>query len=186
MTTARTDRPPVVRREGAPAGPRAAAFPGILIGAGLGAFVDGVLIHQILQWHHMRSGDGAAGGESLGTVAGLEANTLADGLFHAAAWVAVLVGVVLLWRRAPGPRASARDGRRLAGLLVLGWGLFNLAEGLVNHHLLRVHHVRDDLGGPVEWDLGFLAVSAGLVVAGRLLAGPLRGAGDGVSPSGRR
>src|SRR6187551_1598945 len=28
---------------------------GILIGAGLGGFLDGVLLHQILQWHNMLS-----------------------------------------------------------------------------------------------------------------------------------
>ena len=29
---------------------------GILLGAGLGGFVDGILLHQILQWHNMLSG----------------------------------------------------------------------------------------------------------------------------------
>ncbi|MEC9053245.1 MAG: DUF2243 domain-containing protein, partial [Actinomycetota bacterium] len=56
----------------------------------------------------------------------------------------------------------------LGGLLV-GWGLFNLVEGMVDHHLLGVHHVRDDLGAPLAWDLGFLAVGALLVVGGVLL-----------------
>jgi len=26
---------------------------GIYLGAGLGGFVDGIVLHQILQWHHM-------------------------------------------------------------------------------------------------------------------------------------
>jgi uncharacterized membrane protein len=30
--------------------------------------------------------------------------------------------------------------------------------------LLGVHHVRDDLGGPMSWDSGFLAFGALLVV----------------------
>ena len=30
-------------------------LPGIVIGVGLGGFVDGILLHQILQWHHMLS-----------------------------------------------------------------------------------------------------------------------------------
>jgi uncharacterized membrane protein len=55
------------------------------------------------------------------------------------------------------------------GCLLLGWGIFNLAEGVVNHHLLGLHHVRDDLGGPLSWDLGFLALGLVLVVLGRLL-----------------
>jgi hypothetical protein len=36
-------------------------------------------------------------------------------------------------------------------LLVAGWGLFNVAEGLLDHQLLGVHHVRDDLGAPLSW-----------------------------------
>jgi len=28
---------------------------GIFLGLGLGGFVDGILLHQILQWHHMLS-----------------------------------------------------------------------------------------------------------------------------------
>ena len=52
------------------------------------------------------------------------------------------------------------------GLLLVGWGGFNLVEGLVDHHLLRIHHVRDDVGSPLPWDLGFLAISAMLVLVG--------------------
>ncbi len=46
----------------------------------------------------------------------------------------------------------------------MGWGIFNLVEGLVNHQLLGVHHVRDDLGAPLSWDLGFLA--SGVLLTG--------------------
>jgi Predicted membrane protein (DUF2243) len=28
--------------------------------------------------------------------------------------------------------------------------------GLIDHEILGVHHVRDDLGGPLSWDIGFL------------------------------
>ena len=56
--------------------------PGFLFGLGLGGFIDGIVFHQVLQWHHMLTGD--SGGEPSDTVAGLEANTLADGLFHLA------------------------------------------------------------------------------------------------------
>ena len=55
------------------------------------------------------------------------------------------------------------------GALLAGWGGFNLVEGLINHHLLGLHHVRDDLGGPLAWDLGFLALGAAQLVAGMLL-----------------
>ena len=54
---------------------------GLLFGLGLGGFVDGIVLHQILQWHHMVSSVSSA---PVTTVAGLEANTLADGVFHLA------------------------------------------------------------------------------------------------------
>jgi uncharacterized membrane protein len=140
--------------------------PGFLFGLGLGGFVDGIVLHQVLQWHHMLTGD--SGGEPSDTVAGLEANTLADGLFHLATWALVVVAMVLTvtaWRRGDfGPTWRAQ-----IGLLLAGWGVFNVVEGLVNHHLLGIHHVRDDLGAPVAWDLAFLAFGLLLVAAGLAL-----------------
>lgn len=101
------------------------------------------------------------------TVAALEDNTFWDGLFHAGTWVLALAGVILLWRAT----RHGRDAtwRTLAGLLLLGWGLFNVIEGVVNHQLLRIHHVRDDLGGPLSWDLGFLVLGLILLGAGLML-----------------
>ena len=55
-------------------------------------------------------------------------------------------------------------------MLLAGWGLFNVVEGLIDHEILGIHHVRDDLGGPVGWDLGFLALGVVLLVGGALLA----------------
>lgn len=140
--------------------------PGFLFGLGLGGFVDGIVFHQVLQWHHMLTGD--SGGEPSDTVAGLEANTLADGLFHLATWVLVVVAMALtvtVWRRGD----LAPPWRTHVGLLLAGWGVFNVVEGLVDHHLLGIHHVRDDLGAPVGWDLAFIAVGLLLVAAGLAL-----------------
>lgn len=66
------------------------------------------------------------------------------------------------WRRGH----TAPSWRFHVGLVLVGWGIFNLVEGLVDHHLLRIQHVRDDLGGPLSWDLGFLAFGVLLVVGG--------------------
>jgi uncharacterized membrane protein len=104
------------------------------------------------------------------TVAGLEANTLWDGLFHAATWIAVAVGLFILWRRATDWR-WAMSGRALIGWVLVGWGLFNLAEGTVDHHILGIHHVREGAGiNETAWDVGFLAFGAALVLGGWLLA----------------
>ena len=146
--------------------PRAPSF---VLGLGLGGFIDGIVLHQILQWHHMLTGDN--GGEPMDTVAGLETNTLVDGVFHMATWILVAAATVLLvsaWQRGE----LAPPWRTHFGLLLVGWGVFNLVEGLIDHQLLGIHHVRDDLGAPLGWDLGFLAFGALLVAVGAALARP--------------
>ncbi len=138
---------------------------GLLLGLGLGGFVDGIVLHQILQWHHMVS---SVPSTPVTTVAGLEVNTLADGLFHLASWVFTVAGIataLVAWRRG----RLAPDWRFQLGLVLAGWGIFNLVEGTIDHHLLGVHHVRDDLGGPLSWDIGFLVLGALLLVGGWLL-----------------
>jgi uncharacterized membrane protein len=135
---------------------------GILLGLGLGGFFDGIVLHQILQWHHMVSN---VAEYPVTTVSGLEANTLADGLFHAMTYLFTAAGLALLWRSPHGPLPM----RVLIGLLLMGWGLFNLADGIVNHHILAIHHVREDVDNQLAWDLGFLAWGAIMLVGGWLL-----------------
>ena len=138
---------------------------GLLMGIGLGGFVDGIVLHQILQWHHMVS---AVDGTPPTTLAGLEVNTLADGFFHLATWacvVAASIASIAAWRQ--GRLAPSYSFH--FGLVLVGWGIFNLVEGLIDHQLLGVHHVRDDLGAPLSWDLGFLASGVLLIAGGRLL-----------------
>lgn len=135
---------------------------GTLAGVGLGGFFDGVVLHQILGWHHMVS--------SLyppTTLAALELNTLGDGLFHAGTYLATLTGLLLLWSVAR-RRHDAWPAGLLAGLLLFGFGLFNVLEGLVDHHLLGLHHVRP---GPYErlYDLGFLIWGALMLGGGAWL-----------------
>jgi uncharacterized membrane protein len=143
--------------------PRAPAF---LLGVGLGGFVDGIVLHQLLQWHHMLTD---TGDHPATTVAGLEANTVADGFFHLATWAFVATATVLTvraWQRGE----LAPPWRAHFGLVLAGWGAFNVVEGLVNHQLLGIHHVRDDLGGPLGWDLAFLALGVLLILGGLALA----------------
>lgn len=137
------------------------------MGLGLGGFVDGIVLHQLLQWHHLLTGDN--GGEPSTTVAGLEANTLADGFFHLATWLLVVTAMLLTvraWQR----RELAPPWRGHVGMLLAGWGAFNVVEGVIDHQILGIHHVRDDLGAPLGWDLGFLAFGALLLAGGLLLA----------------
>jgi len=140
--------------------------PGLLLGLGLGGFIDGIVLHQVLQWHHMVSDTPA---HPMTTLEGLKANTLADGLFHIGAWIFVLVGTLLLLRDWQQGRL-APSWRFHIGMLLAGWGLFNVVEGVIDHQILGLHHLRDDLGGPLSWDLGFLAFGVALLVGGWAMA----------------
>ncbi len=132
----------------------------VLLGLGLGGFFDGIVLHQILQWHHLLT----SAGYPDTTVANLKLNTLADGLFHASTYVLTAAGLMSLWS---GIRSSQLrySTELLIGGLLTGWGTFNIVEGIVDHHLLGIHHVRT---GPDQllWDLGFLAWGAVMLIGG--------------------
>lgn len=152
--------------------PPGVALPGILLGVGLGGFVDGILLHQILQWHHMLTSASTAninvGDYPATTVHGLEMNTLWDGLFHTFTWLAVLAGLGILYGRVTHSRGRVWASRVLWGWILVGWGIFNLTEGVVDHHILGIHHV---ISGEYQTlaDVGFLILGALLVGGGWLL-----------------
>jgi uncharacterized membrane protein len=132
---------------------------GLLLGLGLGGFADGIVLHQLLEWHHMLSSWHPMVDEH-----SMRLNMVGDGLFHLFCLVLTVAGVLLLNRS-----AAQRSTRRLAGWLLSGWGLFNIVEGVVDHILLGVHHVRS---GPNQlvYDLTFLVLGGILLAIGLLLA----------------
>jgi uncharacterized membrane protein len=128
---------------------------GVVLGTGMGGFIDGIVFHQILQTHNMLSAT-----VQRDSVVALEVNMFWDGLFHALTWSMTAAGIALLWR------ASSRAGDLpptsiFIGSLLLGWGLFNFIEGTIDHHLLGVHHVIENADHFVP-DMLFLA--SGLVL----------------------
>jgi uncharacterized membrane protein len=50
--------------------------------------------------------------------------------------------------------------------MVAGWGLFNLVEGVIDHHILQVHHVYERAGGVSVWDWVFLGSGVVMLVVG--------------------
>lgn len=135
---------------------------GVLLGLGFCGLFDGILLHQILQWHHMLSSVRPAT-----TVSDMELNMVWDGLFDASTWIMTVIGIGLLWR------AGQRDdvpwsSNTFLGSILIGAGAFNFFEGLIDHQILGIHHVKPG-SNELAWDLGFLASGVILAVIGWIL-----------------
>jgi uncharacterized membrane protein len=126
-----------------------------ILGFAFGAFFDGILLHQVLQWHHLLS---LAQGDLYRDI---RVQILADGLFHVAAYLLAAGGLVLLWR-----------GVRPADRIVLGWAVLGFAawqfiDVILVHWAIGLHRVRVDVPNPLLWDIGWLVVVGSLpLIAG--------------------
>lgn len=127
---------------------------GILLGVGLGGFVDGILLHQIFQVHNMLSAQYFPD-----TLVNEQINMFWDGMFHAVTWMVTAVGLWKLWRVAQ-RNQSPLQSNIFVGSMILGWGLFNLIEGIIDHQILGLHNViqRAAPGPQLFWDMAFLAI----------------------------
>jgi uncharacterized membrane protein len=150
---------------------------GVLLGLGLGGFFDGIVLHQLLQWHHLVT----SAGYPSDSVENLRINTFWDGIFHAGTYAFVVLGLSILWRESARPHRPWST-RLLAGSLLIGFGSFNLVEGIIDHHLLGLHHVNEM--APREqwilWDLGFLLWGAAMLLGGWLLVRRSRDGGSNI------
>ena len=132
---------------------------GTLLGMGLGGFVDGILFHQILQLHSMLSAR-----LPQDVLINVKISMVWDGLFHAFTWMMTVAGLAMLWHA--GKREDVPwNGKVMWGGLLLGWGIFNLVEGLIDHHFLGVHHVVERLGLSV-YDYIFLGSGVIFILIG--------------------
>lgn len=132
---------------------------GLAIGMGMGGFVDGILFHQIFQFHNMLSAK-----IPTDTLVGAKVNMVWDGLFHSLVWLATAVGIWLLWKALTRPGAVF-SGKALIGSMLMGWGLFNVVEGTINHHILNLHHVYQLMGQSI-WDYVFLVWGVLMITIG--------------------
>ncbi|MFW5967976.1 MAG: DUF2243 domain-containing protein [Persicimonas sp.] len=142
----------------------------IFLGLGFGGFFDGIVFHHLLQWHHMLSS--VVPPDSMEA---MRTNMRWDGYFHAFSLLMVLLGTFIVYS-AGRKRYPLPSSRWLSGWLIFGWGLFNLVEGILNHHILQIHTVRyqnDVLGGEpsLAWALTFLILGGvGLMLLGYAIA----------------
>ena len=131
---------------------------GAVFGFGLGGLADGILFHQVLQWHHL-----VAGYRSPDDLEGLQVNTLADGVFHVLCWVALAAGV--LWRGRAAAAGRTAGGPGAPGWLLVGWGAWHLVDEVAFHAVLQAHHIRmvEDY---LVYDLAYTASGIVLLLAG--------------------
>lgn len=129
---------------------------GLILGLGLVGAIDGIVFHQLLQWHHMIHSPN------------IKLEIFTDGLFTA------LFSAKLLW----GGMKIFQDARKnelgtswkiFTGGIFIGGGAFNLVEGIVDHHILQVHRVRPLAENPLVYDLAFLAIGLLLVIIGVMI-----------------
>jgi uncharacterized membrane protein len=126
---------------------------GLLFGIGLVAFIDEAVFHQLLHWHHFY--------DKSTTNIGL----VSDGLFHAASWFATVAALFLL---ADIRRHGAWHRRRWAGGALLGAGVFQLYDGIIQHKLLKLHQIRYRVD-ITPYDVGWNIIAALMLIAGLVL-----------------
>lgn len=140
----------------------------VLFGIGLGGLIDNILLQQLLQLHFMVSAVVPPT-----DVAAMRTNIRWDGAYDLVCWCVAFAGAITLYRAAR-HRMPVPSTRSFTGSALLGWGLFNLLEGVLNHEILGIHHV---VTGPnvIMGDFLFLLVGASLpIVVGAVLVRPRR------------
>ncbi len=129
---------------------------GVILGIGLVGTLDEVVLHQWLRWHNFYVHTTPEG------------RVVSDGIFHALTSGLLLIGAMRLWALR-GRIASAGEGRTMAAGILLGMGGFNLYDGTVQHKVLQLHPVRENVENSLPYDLAFNAVAVSLLVIGWLL-----------------
>ncbi|MDL5360432.1 DUF2243 domain-containing protein [Halalkalicoccus sp. NIPERK01] len=139
---------------------RALLLWGGVLGFGIGALVDVLVFHLIFQTHHLLSGFY----DPL-TYDGLRTNVMFDGLFSLTMLLIAGLGAVMLWRIANRAREPLPSLVALGASLV-GAGVFNVFDGVVDHYLLGLHDV---IHGTEAYNPHWVVVSLLMLGAGLLV-----------------
>lgn len=122
---------------------------GVLLGFAMGGFFDGILLHQILQWHHLLSA------VHTGALADLRFQVTVDGWFHALMYALAAAGLWTLYRLRSAPGASLR---LIAPPFWMGFGGWHILDAVFSHWITGIHRIRMDSDIPLFWDVAWLAV----------------------------
>jgi uncharacterized membrane protein len=138
--------------EASAAGPsRSLVRAGFVLGFAFGGFFDGILLHQVLQWHHLLSLVEAE------AVRDLRVQILADGLFHVLMYAIAAIGLWMLWRGRRGFDTPGHDMRVLAAA-ALGFSVWQFVDVVLFHWILQIHRIRVGVPNPLAYDIGWLVV----------------------------
>jgi uncharacterized membrane protein len=117
---------------------------GFLLGLWLGGFFDGILLHQILQWHHLLS--------NVNAVQDMRMQIMFDGAFHALMYVIAAIALMKLWRSRAAMNDAAASGR-LWGNAFMGFGVWHIVDSFFSHWITGIHRIKIDSPNPLMWDL---------------------------------
>jgi uncharacterized membrane protein len=95
--------------------PRAFVTGSLTFGFGLGGLADGIVLHQLLQWHNLISERVPRQSQ-----AALEQNLFWDGVFHLSTTVILVVGFLLIWRGWERQERATGNLAALGGLTLIG------------------------------------------------------------------
>lgn len=148
----------------APTSPRAFVAGSLIFGFGLGGLADGIVLHQLLQWHNLISERVPRQSQDA-----LEQNLFWDGVFHLSTTVILVFGFLLIWRGWERRERATGNLAALGGLTLIGWGGFHVVDQLVFHELLNLHNIRENVQNVALYNWGFLAIGLVLAAGGGLL-----------------
>jgi uncharacterized membrane protein len=140
----------------------------VLLGIGLGGLLDSILLQELLQQHLMLSTL-----VPLTSIDAMRQNLRWTGVGNAIAWGFATAGAITAYRAAR-HRMPVPSHRLFFGSFLMGWGGFNLVEGLLTHEIIGAHHMVD---GPHRLlaDLLYLAIGGAMfIVIGAWLVRPRR------------
>ena len=148
-----------------------------VIGIGLSGFFDGILLHQVLQWHHLLS---LVPGEAFRQI---ETQIFADGMFHVLMYVVTAAGLWMLWRRRRALAEQPQGWRLVAGGGLLGFGVWNLIDVGLFHWILGIHRIRVNVPDPLTYDVAWLVILGFVPMGIAWLLLRRSGAGAGHGPA---
>lgn len=139
------------------------AWAGYLLGFSLGGFFDGILLHQVLQWHHLLINVDSP------FLQDMKNQLLADGLFHVLMYFIGFAGLWKLWQARQDYAQSGAD-KLLLGNAFIGFGVWHILDGILSHWVLGIHRIRVDSENVLFWDLlWFFAFGVAFVVIGAMI-----------------